>query len=86
MSLAALSPALPATLPTECCPRCGAAFFCGASAAAACPCGSLPLSAGLLATLRQRYAGCLCLACLAALAAAAAPGIAVQGRADNAPP
>lgn len=86
MSLAALSAALPAGLPPDRCPRCGAGFFCGAGAAAACPCGSLQLGAELLAMLRQRYPGCLCLACLAALAAAAAPGIAAQSGADNAPP
>jgi hypothetical protein len=59
------------------CPRCGAAFHCGAADAAPCACTALALDAALLAALRARYVGCLCLRCLQALAAtrnAAAPG------------
>ena len=49
------------------CPRCGGSFHCGMQDAAPCPCTTLTLSAALQADLRQRYAGCLCLACLQAL-------------------
>ncbi len=55
------------------CPRCGAAFHCGANAAAPCPCGSVPMGAAALAALRQRYSGCLCLRCLADMAQCAPP-------------
>lgn len=51
------------------CPRCGAAFHCGAQDSAPCPCAGLSLPAPLQAALRQRWQGCLCLACLRALAA-----------------
>jgi hypothetical protein len=50
------------------CPRCGAAFHCGIEDAAACPCTTLALDAGLLQTLSARFDGCLCLRCLQALA------------------
>jgi hypothetical protein len=53
------------------CTRCGGAFRCGAHDPAPCACTGLRLSADLLADLRQRYSGCLCLDCLRALAEAA---------------
>ena len=53
------------------CPRCGAAFHCGACDAAPCPCTTVTLDAATLCALRERYAGCLCLACLRHLEAAA---------------
>lgn len=52
------------------CPRCGGAFACGMHSPGPCPCTTLVLSAELQAQLRERYAGCLCLACLHELAAA----------------
>ena len=55
------------------CPRCGAAFRCGANAAEPCACTSLVLSESALVALRVRYAGCLCLRCLHELAAGADP-------------
>ena len=55
------------------CARCGDAFHCGAGDAAPCACTGLQLTADLLAALRQRYSGCLCLACLRELAAAGTP-------------
>ena len=58
------------------CPRCGGAFHCGANDAQPCPCSALTLDAALLARLRERHAGCLCLACLAQL----------QSEADSARP
>jgi Cysteine-rich CWC len=53
------------------CPRCGAAFACGAAAdrATPCDCTRLRLGADRLAELRARWPDCLCGACLAALAA-----------------
>ncbi len=56
------------TLPDHC-PRCGAAFACGAAGPAACACSAVTLSTALQAQLRSQYSGCLCLACLQALAA-----------------
>jgi hypothetical protein len=53
------------------CARCGGAFHCGANDPAPCACTGLRLNADLLATLRQRYTGCLCLDCLHDLAEAA---------------
>jgi hypothetical protein len=50
------------------CARCGGAFHCGANDPTPCACTGLKLSAQLLADLRQRYSGCLCLGCLHALA------------------
>jgi hypothetical protein len=52
------------------CPRCGAAFACGAEAAreTPCSCAAIALSPQRRAELRVRYAGCLCAACLAMLA------------------
>lgn len=52
------------------CPRCGAAFHCGADDPSPCACVDLRLDAALLADLRLRYSGCLCLACLRALGGA----------------
>ena len=54
------------------CPRCGGAFRCGMhSDAGPCACTSLRLDVALLAQLRERYDGCLCMTCLAQLQAAA---------------
>jgi hypothetical protein len=54
------------------CPRCGQPFRCGIADAAPCACTTVKLDAALLAALRQRFSGCLCLPCLQALAAGAA--------------
>jgi hypothetical protein len=48
----------------ERCPRCGGAFRCGAGDAAPCACTTIALDAAVLAGLRERWVGCLCLACL----------------------
>jgi hypothetical protein len=52
------------------CPRCGAAFECGAAlpAATPCACATVDLAPAQRAALRSRYEGCLCLACLQAVA------------------
>jgi hypothetical protein len=55
------------------CPRCGGAFHCGANDPQPCPCAALTLDAALLARLRERHDGCLCLTCLAQLQADGAP-------------
>jgi hypothetical protein len=55
------------------CARCGGAFHCGANDPAPCACTGLKLNPALLAALRERYTGCLCLRCLGELAEAAAP-------------
>ncbi len=52
------------------CPRCGAAFHCGA-ADPRCDCFDLDLSAALRQRLAAQYSSCLCIACLRALQAAA---------------
>lgn len=57
-------------LPDDRCPRCGEAFHCGMHDPAPCPCSTLTLPPALLARLKARYTGCLCLRCLATLAAA----------------
>ena len=57
------------TTATDRCPRCGGDFHCGARDPGPCPCGTLTLPPDLLATLRARYDGCLCLRCLQQLAA-----------------
>jgi hypothetical protein len=62
------------TPPEDRCPRCGGAFHCGVNEPGPCACTSIPLDAATLATLRQRYSGCLCQRCLAELAAAASVG------------
>ena len=46
------------------CPRCGDAFHCGANDALPCACTTIALDAAMLASLRGRFAGCLCLNCL----------------------
>ncbi len=51
------------------CPRCGAAFHCGAHEPAPCDCTRATLDARTLVTLRTRYEGCLCRDCLAAVSA-----------------
>lgn len=60
-----------AAAPSDPCPRCGSRFHCGAHDATPCACTTLALDAALLAALRERWRGCLCLPCLAALAAGA---------------
>jgi len=77
---------LPASIPTPplassptLCPRCGAAFDCGAALppSAPCACAGVGLTPGQRAGLRARYEGCLCLDCLRAVARGevdAAPG------------
>lgn len=50
------------------CPRCGAAFACGAAGATPCHCNALVLSATLRAWLAAQFDGCLCGACLRRLA------------------
>jgi hypothetical protein len=52
------------------CPRCGGAFHCGVADPAPCACTTIELNAALLAELRTRYTGCLCLCCLSELAQA----------------
>jgi hypothetical protein len=49
------------------CARCGARFHCGVNDATPCACTTLRLDARTLASLRERYDTCLCLACLVAL-------------------
>lgn len=61
----------PAAGPSDRCPRCGAAFHCGAADPGPCACETVRVDAATLAELRGRYSGCLCLRCLAGLAAAA---------------
>lgn len=61
-------PAQPIAVTT--CPRCGEGFHCGAHDAAPCACSGLTLPVALQKSLRNRYAGCLCLACLRSLAEA----------------
>ena len=53
---------------SDICPRCGSGFHCGMQGSGPCPCTGVALSAAVLASLRQRYSGCLCLRCLQALA------------------
>lgn len=55
------------------CPRCGSGFHCGANDVAPCACASLRVDAAVLAELRARYTGCLCLACLREIAALKQP-------------
>jgi ribosomal protein L34E len=54
----------PAPLPNERCARCGGPFRCGINDAGPCACATIHLSEAVLARLRQRYHGCLCLDCL----------------------
>jgi hypothetical protein len=53
---------------TDRCPRCGGGFHCGAADPGPCACTTIDLDAALLAELRARYTGCLCLPCLRQLA------------------
>jgi hypothetical protein len=47
------------------CPRCDAEVRCGAAdPATPCACKAVALDTQTLAALRERYAGCLCVACL----------------------
>ncbi len=73
-------PETPATeSPNAACPRCGAAFHCGAQEAS-CDCARVALDAATLARLRADYGShCLCNACLQALRAA----VTVQIRLDD---
>jgi hypothetical protein len=66
------------------CPRCGRAFHCGMNDAAPCACTTLALDASTLAALRERYAGCLCLACLGELASDTARASGADPSVDNA--
>ena len=52
---------------SDTCPRCGAAFACGAAGPQPCACAGVGLSAALRQELAQRFEGCLCKACLQAL-------------------
>ncbi|HEY0858093.1 MAG TPA: cysteine-rich CWC family protein [Albitalea sp.] len=63
------TPTLPPTGDTTC-PRCGQAFHCGARDAQPCWCCTPALAPALLATLHERYTGCLCARCLSELSAA----------------
>jgi Cysteine-rich CWC len=50
------------------CPRCGGDFRCDAAEPSTpCACKAVALDAQTLAALRERYAGCLCVACLSAI-------------------
>ena len=53
------------------CPRCGAAFACGAAGPGPCACTAVSLSAELQVLLQQQFSGCLCMACLRELEQAA---------------
>jgi hypothetical protein len=57
-----------ASPPNAGCPRCGAAFHCGARESS-CDCTGIELDAATLAALRDGYPGCLCPTCLRTLAA-----------------
>ena len=52
------------TFEPDTCPRCGESFRCGMHDTAPCPCTTVRLEAPVLARLRERHVGCLCLACL----------------------
>ena len=62
------------------CPRCGGTFHCGVNDVEPCACTALSLDDATLADLRQRFAGCLCLACLREVAAGAQPATAIDDR------
>ena len=50
------------------CSCCGAEFHCGAAdPSQPCACTTVKLDSQVLAALRERYTGCLCLPCLASL-------------------
>jgi len=63
------------------CPRCGAAFDCGADRPRAdpCWCAEIPLDAATRDGLAAAFAGCLCPRCLTAAATAASAPPAVTG-------
>lgn len=63
------------------CPRCTAAFECGAQAGH-CACFGIQLTEQLRARLAQTYPGCLCLSCLRELVQADAAGQQVIGAAS----
>ncbi|MGL6108474.1 MAG: cysteine-rich CWC family protein [Rubrivivax sp.] len=65
------------------CPRCAAAFHCGADGAEPCACTGLRLDAATQQSLRERYVGCLCLRCLQSLAAGAALDVVAPGAAPR---
>jgi len=67
------------------CPRCGAAFDCGAGGTEPCACERVELTSALLATLRERFTGCLCLRCLSDLSRAADDGGRTPPRPQPAP-
>ena len=47
------------------CSRCGGEFICGAAdTSQPCACTTVALDVQTLASLRERYTGCLCLSCL----------------------
>ena len=58
---------------SDVCPRCGAAFHCGAADAEPCACTAVQLDAATLTTLREQYDRCLCMRCLVELQANASP-------------
>ncbi len=58
---------------TDRCPRCGDTFHCGIDDTAPCACTMVTLSPALLADLRQRYTGCLCVRCLTEISTSARP-------------
>ena len=53
--------------PPDLCPRCGGGFVCGIGGEGPCPCTTVRLDEAVLAELRVRYAGCLCMRCLSSL-------------------
>ena len=56
------------------CPRCGGDFHCGAAdPSAPCDCKSITLDAQTLASLRERYVSCLCVACLSDIQRGSSP-------------
>ena len=77
-------PDAPAARPANAgCPRCGAAFHCGAREAA-CDCARITLDAATLARLRAAYGShCLCNACLRALQTAGSAPAALRIRLDD---
>jgi hypothetical protein len=60
---------------SDCCPRCGGGFHCGMNDATSCACMAIALNPETLTSLRQQFAGCLCLACLRELASRASEGL-----------
>ncbi|MBL8475317.1 MAG: cysteine-rich CWC family protein [Methyloversatilis sp.] len=64
----------PVAVDPDRCPRCAGRFTCGAAGPAPCDCFTLTIDPGVLADLRERYFGCLCLACLRELSDAPSAG------------